>query len=131
MGETERVVIRFETGESAGETGKERLTATAEGIRYEFEPLMPSEDNPRKEWFADAFGPEYDALFADLARSVEGVIGASSSPPVRHADLVTFTLWKKDGSRKSFTCTLPDTEYMECFAVVDRMMKAAGKKGGA
>ena len=130
MNDIERVIIRFETGETAQEAGKERLTATAEGIRYEFEPLMPSENNPRKEWYAEASGPEYGGLFEDLTKSVEGVIRASPSPLLREADLVTFTIRKTDGSREDFTCTLPDTEYMECFAIVDRMVKAAGTQRG-
>ena len=64
MDDVIRITIRSETGSSVHTTGKERLTVTPDGIRYDFEPLLQSEKNQRKHWSVTAAGPEYAALYA-------------------------------------------------------------------
>ncbi len=128
MGDVTRITILSETGSSVHTTGKERLTVTPDGIRYDFEPLVQSEKNPRKHWNVGASGTEYARLFGELAKSVESVIRSSGSTSClsRDADLITFILYRTDGTKARYTCRLPDTEYMECFSVVDRMVKSCG-----
>jgi hypothetical protein len=123
-----RITILSETGSNVHTTGKERLTVTPDGIRYDFEPLVQSEKNPRKQWEVSASGAEYARLYGELSKSVESVMrsSASSSFLGREADLITFILYRGDGTRARYTCRLPDTEYMECFSVVDRMVKSCG-----
>ena len=131
MGDVTRITILSETGSSVHTTGKERLTVTPGGIRYDFEPLVQSEKNPRKQWDVSASGEEYARLFEELSKSVESVIRSSGSASClsREADLITFILYRGDGTRARYTCRLPDTEYMECFSVVDRMVKSCGGPG--
>ena len=110
---------------SLKKNGKDRLTITRNSVRYEYEPLMPSEKNPADRWTGTCNDEKFESMFHNLCAEVGEIMSRAEDFSGAEHDLTTFTVMHDDGKREERTFQVPDEAFAVCFTIVDQIVKRA------
>ncbi len=123
-----RITIQSETGDGPVSSAyKDRLTITRTSVRYEYEPMRPSQKNPPKKWTISSRDEEFESMFHNLCEEVRFLMNRPEKPAVRDATKTTFAVMQDDGKKAARTFAEGDDRYTICFTIVDQMIKHAGR----
>ncbi len=100
-------------------TDSDRFTITRSTVRYE---AHQGNGQPKK-WSVSSDSAEYSRLFHELCESVESLMRLDEVPADMNAEITTFTVMRADSSSEERTFCLPDIQYVECFLIINRMVK--------
>ena len=125
-----RITIRSESAYGPIEKSyKDRLTITRSSVRYEYEPLKPTDRNPPQKWTATNNSAQFGSMFRNLSEEVQSIF---DNIPYDHAsgyhDITTFTIMYDNGEKTERRFSLPDETFTVCFTIVDQMVKSANRQ---
>ena len=125
-----RITIKSESAYGPIEKSyKDRLTITRSSVRYEYEPLKPTNRNQPQKWTATNPSAQFGSMFRNLCEEVQNIF---DSVPYEYAsgdhDITTFTIMYDNGEKEERRFSLPDETFTVCFTIVDQMVKSANRQ---
>ena len=123
MADIIRIAIKGEAGYGPADMGyRDKVTLEHNSIRYEYKPMIESENNVSRRWTYKTTSPVFQKLFKEVADAVDIILGREEIPFCTDIGATTFTIAYADKTKRERYFFLPGDEFKECFDVIKQMI---------
>ena len=125
MSNIKKIILRGESRiQKPKEIYKDRLTMEEGSISYFYRPLFKSTRNPVREWTCAVDTAEYRSAFQAICDMIPGILekaGRDADPGLAPRE---FDVTYEDGSKCVVKFWLPQSEFAEIFAAMQKLIPA-------
>lgn len=104
------------------ETYEDKVTISADTIRYELKPMVQTPVNMASKWSYKTTSSTFNQLFRETVSAVEKILNRCEDDFVDDIGMTSFTVQYSDKTKKNREFFLPSEDFKECFAIVKQMV---------
>ena len=117
-----RITIKGTSGYTAPEYAyRDELTITRTRIFRDYEPRIPSEVNPPRQW-SYPLGLEHRQIWEDLITAVIEILHRGAASGMFDVGSRTFTVTYADGSEEERVFFLSSFAFKKCYELIDKLL---------
>lgn len=126
MADIKRITIKGESGYGLiDQAYSDKVTIESGSIKYEYVPLIESENNIARKWTYKTTNPIFNCFFTEVSIAVEAIINWDLDGFCTDIGAITFTITYVDKSKRTRGFYLPGDEFKDCFAIIKQMIPAS------
>ncbi|MBR6286013.1 MAG: hypothetical protein IKR18_03340 [Bacteroidaceae bacterium] len=124
MGKTVvKIVIKGTSGFGpVSEAFHDKITLTADSIRYEYIPEIESEENPARKWSYKTTSTILQERFLQVCAAAGEIINTKEVPCCTDLGVTTFELTYDDKKKVIRSFVLPRDYFSKCFGIIKKMI---------
>lgn len=118
-----RIIIKGSSGYGPyDEAYEDKVTISADSIRYEFIPKVQSPKNMTSKWLYETTSSTFFKMFKETASAVEEILNWDEEVFACDIGMTSFIVHYSDKTKTRRDFFTPSDDFKECFAIVKQMV---------